>query len=208
MVDIKDKSQDRIVMFSRLIIVWMGVFFLAQIGNATPRADKKGVSGKKPAVETQQQEPEKKVEKYIYNPAGKTDPFESFLVKTKKSSGRRLSAGDSDLEEAEAVVAEGEPRTELERIELSKLTLTSIIRGESKVVAMVVDPKGRGYFLEKGTKVGTQNGVVDEIISEQKETDMGPEVVKKVVIKVPYRDRNKNIIYRSIDMEIPSNISM
>ncbi len=81
--------------------------------------------------------------------------------------------------------------------------MTAVIRGESKVWAMVIDPKGKGYFLEKGTKIGMHSGVVDEIICEERETAFGVEIVRKVIIKVPYRDRNRKIIYRSVEMEMP-----
>lgn len=157
---------------------------------ASPKKDEKKTEKKKP---------------YVYNPAGKIDPFESFLTKlgTGGSGSTSLTATDLELQGAEAIITKKEPETELEKIEISKLTLTSVIKGKSKVWAMVVDPKGRGYFLEKGTKIGTHNGVVDEIIIEQKQTPFGTETIRKVIIKVPYRDRNKKIIFRSIEMEMP-----
>ncbi len=144
-----------------------------------------------------------KKDKYVYNPAGKTDPFVSFLTKAGFSRGSKsLSRREADLSEEELITSK-EPETELEKIELSKLTLSAVIKGKSKVWAMVIDPKGRGYFLEKGTKIGTHSGVVDEILCEEKKTDFGVETIKKVVIKIPYRNRNKQIIYRSVDMEMP-----
>ncbi len=146
--------------------------------------------------------PESKKEKYVYNPAGKTDPFESFLKKAGGVRGKSLSAGGGKFDDVEAIMSTSEPETELEKIELSKLTLTSVMKGKNKVWAMVVDPKGRGYFIEKGTKIGMQSGFVDEIVCEEKRTDLGLETVRKVVVKVPYRDRNRNIIYRSIEMEM------
>ena len=100
-----------------------------------------------------------------------------------------------------------EPQTELERIELQKLTLTAVIKGKNKVWAMVIGPKGRGYFLEKGTKIGTHSGVVDEIVYDEKRTDFGVEIIRKVVIKIPYRNRNREIIYRSVEMEMPLKTS-
>ena len=174
--------------------------------NTPPQAEKGA-----PAEATEEASPnadpkkeDKKEEKYVYSPAGKTDPFDSFLVKPgARARATSLSSRDAALDDAEAIVSEGEPRTELEKIEISKLTLTSIIKGEKTVLAMVIDPKGRGYYVKEGTKIGTQSGFVDAIVSEEKQTDFGIETVRKVVIKVPYRDRNKNIIYRSIEMEMP-----
>jgi hypothetical protein len=157
------------------------------------------------APEKEGVETAKKKEGYVYNPIGKLDPFVSFIAKdgTGKTGSKSLTARDSELQGGEEIIPGGEPETELETIEIAKLTLTSVIRGESKVWAMVIDPKGKGYFLEKGTKIGKQSGVVDEIICEEKETAYGVEIVRKVVIKVPYRDRSRKIIYRSIEMEMP-----
>jgi hypothetical protein len=166
----------------------------AQTKSETQAEASKGPGAEKAATES-------KEEKYGYNPDGKTDPFESFLKKPRGGTGTNLA--DQEGESEETAIATGEPQTELERIELSKLTLTSVIRGENRLWAMVIDPKGRGYFLEKGTKIGTQSGIVDEIICEERRTEFGVDVVRKVVVKVPYRDRNRNIIYRSIEMEMP-----
>jgi hypothetical protein len=156
------------------------------------------------ACQEKEDEKTEKKEKYVYNPAGKTDPFVSFITGTGKggAGAKSLSARDLELQGTEEFFSK-EPQTELEKIEISKLTLTSIIKGKDKVWAMVIDPKGRGYFLEKGTKIGTRSGVVDEIICEERESAYGVETVKKVIIKIPYRDRNRNIIYRTIEMEMP-----
>jgi len=157
------------------------------------------------APEKEEVETAKKEEGYVYNPIGKLDPFVSFIAKngTGKAGSKSLTARDSELQGGEEIIPEGAPETELETIEIANLTLTSVIKGESKVWAMVVDPKGKGYFLEKGTKIGKQSGVVDDIICEERKTAYGVEIVRKVVIKVPYRDRSRKIIYRSIEMEMP-----
>jgi len=148
-------------------------------------------------------EPEKEV-KYAYNPAGKTDPFVSFLSGPGAGGAgtTRLSGRDSELPEESLIRPSGEPETELEKIDISQLTLTAVIKGERKVWAMVTDTKGRGYFLEQGTKIGKHSGVVDNIICEEKVTDFGKETVRKVVIKIPYRNRDR-IIYRETEMEMP-----
>lgn len=145
--------------------------------------------------------------KYVYNPAGKTDPFISFLSKPGSGGhgGTNLSGKDSDPQEE--LIASEEPQTELEKIEIPKLTLTAVVKGKNKVWAMVIGPKGRGYFLEKGTKIGTHSGVVDEIVYDEKKTDFGVEIIRKVIIKIPYRNRNREIIYRSIEMEMPYKTS-
>ena len=161
---------------------------------------------KQTSPEKDESQKEEKV-KYVYNPAGKTDPFISFLSKSGSggSGGTKLSGKDSDPQEE--LIASEEPQTELEKIEIPKLTLTAVVKGKNKVWAMVIGPKGRGYFLEKGTKIGTHSGVVDEIVYDEKKTDFGVETIRKVIIKIPYRNRNREIIYRSLEMEMPYKTS-
>ncbi|RLI48243.1 MAG: hypothetical protein DRP09_21615, partial [Candidatus Thorarchaeota archaeon] len=101
-----------------------------------------------------------------------------------------------------------EPKTELQRISISKLTLTAIIKGQTKTWAMVSDQKGRGYRLEKGTYIGKNGGVVDTIISEEKMTSFGRQSVRKITIKEPYINRDQNLDYRFIEMEMPYNMSV
>ena len=158
--------------------------------------------------EVKEEAKEDKNQRYVYNPAGKTDPFEPFISKSGKGSGARsLSVRDAGIQDAEEILSNKEPETELEKIEMSKLILTAVVRGKDKVWAMVTDPTGKGYFLEKGTKIGINSGFVDDIICEEKKTAFGVETVRKVIIKIPYRDRNRNIIYRSVEMEMPITAS-
>jgi len=142
--------------------------------------------------------------KYVYNPSGKTDPFVSFLSKRGSGGREGTSLSERDTEpQAEDLIASKEPQTELEKIEIPNLTLTAVVKGKNKVWAMVIGPKGRGYFLEKGTKIGTHSGVVDEIVYDEKKTDFGVDIIRKVIIKIPYRNRSREIIHRSVEMEMP-----
>ena len=188
-----------------LCLVWVFVpvsYAVPEVVYKQPRPEK-DLEVEKPAGPQKAETETEKKERYIYNPAGKTDPFESFLAGPKKGGKGATSLSAKDLElKGEEEVINKEPQTELEKIEISNLTLTAVIKGKSKLWAMVIDPKGRGYFLEKGTKIGMNSGVVDEIICGEKETPFGVETVRKVIIKVPYRDRDRNIIYRSIEMEM------
>jgi hypothetical protein len=162
---------------------------------------------KQPSPEKDKAQKEEKA-KYVYNPSGKTDPFISFLSKPGSGGrgGTNLSGREAEPQDEE-LIASKEPQTELEKIEIPKLTLTAVVKGKNKVWAMVIGPKGRGYFLEKGTKIGTHSGVVDEIVYDEKKTDFGVETIRKVVIKIPYRNRNREIIYRSVEMEMPYKTS-
>lgn len=155
-----------------------------------------------------------KEEKYFYRPLGKVDPFAPFIIKEEESpedfglddltrkKSKRLAAMDRLLKKLR------EPKTELQRIGISKLTLTAIIKGKSKTWAMVSDQKGRGYKLEKGTYIGKNGGIVDKIISEEKYTAFGRQSVRKITIKEPYVNREQNLDYRFIEMEMPYNMSV
>jgi len=155
---------------------------------------------------SQKKEPVKEEKtKYVYNPIGKPDPFKSFLKKSGLGGRKATSLSGKDTEpQGEYLDSSKDPETVLEKIELTKLSLTAVIKGKNKNWAMVIDPKGRGHFLEEGTKVGTHSGVVDEIICEEQKTEFGAETVRKVVIKIPYRNRAREVIYRSVEMEMPN----
>ncbi len=207
----QQKERDNSFLTYKLALALCLILFMFQVTYAAsepvykqPRPEKELEADEKPEQKKEEKKTKKK-ERYVYNPAGKTDPFVSFISKSgaEGTGAKSLTGRDLDLPDAEAILSNKEPKSELEKIDISKLTLTAVVKGESKVWAMVVDPKGIGYFLEKGTKIGLHSGVVDEIICDEKKTAFGLETIKKVIIKVPYRDRNRDIIYRSIEMEMP-----
>jgi Tfp pilus assembly protein PilP len=155
-----------------------------------------------------------KEKQYFYRPLGKVDPFAPFIIKGEEGSKdfgvddltrkktKRLAAMERLLQKLK------EPKTELQRIGLSKLTLTAIIKGKTKTWAMVSDENGRGYRLEKGTYIGKNGGVVDKIISEEQNTAFGRQSVRKITIKEPYITRDQNLDYKFIEMEMPYNMSV
>lgn len=140
-----------------------------------------------------------------YNPAGKTDPFASFITGAGRKKGTKaLKPEDSKwLAKMKSVLRKlREPKTELQTIAISKLKLTGIIRSKGKVWGMVSGPKGRGYILKKGTYIGTNGGVVDKIVSEDKKTDFGMESARKIVIKEPFLNSENEIDHKFIEMKI------
>lgn len=146
---------------------------------------------------------------YVYTPEGKTDPFAAFIVKDGKSRGDlRLERGER-LDKAELTRLQQilekmrEPKTELQRIDLGKLTLTSVIRTPDKILAMVSDSSGKGYVLEQGTSIGTNGGVVEAIVCQERRTLFGLETVRKVVVKEPFISPEQKIDYKSFDIEMP-----
>lgn len=89
-----------------------------------------------------------------------------------------------------------EPRTELQKLSLSQLTLTAIIQDRGKAWAMVRDEKGMGYILKKGTAIGTMGGRVAKISGVQ----------KKVIINEPYLEKEIYIKYKPKVIELPDEV--
>ncbi|MFH1481566.1 MAG: pilus assembly protein PilP [Pseudomonadota bacterium] len=145
---------------------------------------------------------------YFYDPKDKTDPFAPFIVKMEKTLSQLEKEATSDqLLKVLAMLRELKtPKTELQRIEISALILTAIVRAEGKVMAMVRGPdKSRGYVIEKGTYVGTNGGVVEEIVSEEKQTALGKQLIRRVVVKEPYLDEKGTLKYKMIEMKMPGS---
>jgi Tfp pilus assembly protein PilP len=118
---------------------------------------------------------DKKDRKYIYDPAGKTDPFKPFIV----------------TQEEKAAKEREKPRTYLETLELSQLSLSAIIIGEKGKWAMVKDSKDDGHVIKEGTLIGTNGGFVykiqpDEVIIREEFTNFRGEK--------DYRDVSKKTI--------------
>jgi len=77
---------------------------------------------------------EKEEEKgYIYDPAGKTDPFKSFIAIREEKEEKKKK----------------KPKTYLETLELSQLELMVIVVSSRGRWAMVRDSKGAGHVIRK-----------------------------------------------------------
>jgi hypothetical protein len=113
---------------------------------------------------------------YVYNPAGKTDPFKPFIA---------------EQEEAEEPRG-GEPRTYLETLELSQLDLIAIVETSNGNWAMVRDGKGIGYTIRKGTRIGVHGGVVEAIGG------------KEIVIRESHRDYKGKTTVKYVRKALPS----
>lgn len=122
-------------------------------------------------------EPDKKVEKgYIYDPTGKTDPFKSFIALREEMEAEKKS----------------KPKTYLETLELSQLSLVVIIIGPNGKWAMVKDSKDVGHVIREGTPIGTNGGVVYKIREGE------------VVIREEYKDFRGRIQHKDIAKKTPS----
>jgi type IV pilus assembly protein PilP len=85
---------------------------------------------------------------YVYDPAGKRDPFQSLL-------------------EIRKPVVPDEPQTPLQTFDLDQLKLVGSIIGMKEPRAMVTAPDGKSYIVKIGTKMGKNNGVVVKILNDR-----------------------------------------
>jgi hypothetical protein len=122
---------------------------------------------------------------------------ERVLRDLEKERRRKLTA----LEKLKSLK---EARTALQKLDLSQLKITAIVKGKDRSWAMVKDSKGMGYVLKKGTYIGTNGGVVDQIVRETKKTQFGRVVTRKVIIKEPYLTKEGKIDYKLVEMKMPS----
>lgn len=122
-------------------------------------------------------------EQRLYTRKGRIDPFEPFLNKGPESNGE---GGEEDAD------LPSPPDTPLTRVSLSQLKLTAILQipGEKKSIAMVEDPGGKGYVINKGTYVGESGGKVSEILSD------------RILIREKYKDVYGKIAVREIEKKL------
>lgn len=113
---------------------------------------------------------------YAYNPRGKTDPFKSFIAEQEEVEKKKRR----------------KPRTYLETLDLSQLDLIAIVQSKQGNWAMVRDAKGLGYVIKKGTAIGLNEGVVQDIRD------------KKVIVREKFRDYRGREITRDVEKEILS----
>jgi type IV pilus assembly protein PilP len=115
-----------------------------------------------------------------YDPVGRFDPFEP-LFKGQKSD---LAASTKSSKEKRT------PQTPLERVALSQLKVTAIIRSALGNKALVEDASGKGYVVQRGTYVGLNAGRVVDInkdrivVEEEIENVMGELVLQNAELKL------------------------
>ncbi len=197
-------------------ILWMA--FMTLLIGAGPAVAAKAETSEKTAQtaksdpgrpETSAAAAEAEEEGYRYDPEGKTDPFDAFIVQ-KSQSLSQVKQGDVSGAELQKMLALLEdlkrPKTELQTIPLEAIKLTSIVKTGDRTVAMVKGPEGgKGYMLKKGTYIGKNGGVVQEIINAETMTDLGKQLVRKVVIREPYLTKQRKIDYRNVELKMPGS---
>lgn len=119
-------------------------------------------------------EPEVPVDSYYYNPAGKRDPFQSFMAQQKKSG--------------ETLGADAPP---LQRYDVDKFVLKGVIWETATPRALLVDPDRIGHVVHIGSYVGRNWGKVTAItkdglvVTEEYQTIDGELVVNPVPVRFP-----------------------
>lgn len=99
-------------------------------------------------IETELKVEEKAPPKYVYDPAGRRDPFVP-LMQVKK-----------------VVPTDDGPVTPLQTFEIGQLRLAGIVVGHAAPIAMIMVPGGKSYILKKGDKVGKNHGEVMDITQD------------------------------------------
>lgn len=109
----------------------------------------------------------------FYNPAGKRDPFVTFLKVREKDTGPAISS-----------------LPPLQRYELGEFRLVGIIWGLKAPRALVEDSGGKGYAVTIGTKIGRSGGVVTRITE------------KEIVVREEFRDYTGSKVKRDTSLKL------
>jgi len=114
-----------------------------------------------------------------YNPAGKIDPFVPLL---REEPMKAFQTEKSKREKRE-------PTTPLERVDLSQLKLTAIIRTPSGLKAMLEESTGKGYIVGMGTYMGIHSGKVVNILKD------------RIVVEEEVEDALGNFVSRNSELK-------
>ncbi|MBC2716767.1 MAG: pilus assembly protein PilP [Desulfobacteraceae bacterium] len=116
----------------------------------------------------------------FYSRKGRVDPFEPFLRKPEP---------EVTIDE-KAKLKRRVPRTPLEKIDLSQLRLTAVLRTPTKTRALVQEVSGKGYVINEGTYIGNKGGQVSRIF---KDRIMVEEKYLDVFGKISVREREMKL---------------
>lgn len=99
---------------------------------------------------------------YVYLPEGRRDPFLAML----------REAGSEAAKKTDEVNL-----PPLQRVTVAELTVIGIVWGGFGYTAMVQAPDGKGYAVQRGARIGNNNGIVSAItekavIVEERFTDI------------------------------------
>lgn len=116
-----------------------------------------------------------------YDPKGRFDPFEPLF---------KEEASIQEVKPTKGKKSKRIPQTPLERVAISQLKLTAIIRSPNGNIALVEDATNKGYPIRKGTYVGLNSGQVVQIerdrvvIEEEVENLLGEWISQTTELKL------------------------
>lgn len=116
-----------------------------------------------------------------YNPTGRIDPFEPLFRDESTADVASLPRGKHKKRT---------PQTPLEKVAISQLKLSAVMRTAKGNRALVEDASGKGYVIKKGTYIGLNSGQVVKIdkdrvtIEEEIENVMGEFVIQNTELKL------------------------
>lgn len=107
----------------------------------------------------------------FYDPSGRPDPFQPFLLTESQKQNQKFLPP-------------------LQRSDINELKLIGVVWGTMGRKAMLQTPDGKGYTVRVGTKVGPNNGVIkritaQEVVVEERYRDLfGREQTRVAVLKL------------------------
>ena len=116
---------------------------------------------------------------YTYDPTNKADPFKAFIVVKE------------ELEEKEEEI---KPKTYLETLDISQLTVAAIVLSDKGNWALVRDSKGEGHPIKVGTPIGRRRGRVirildkEVVVREYRKDFRGREKITDISLRLPSID--------------------
>lgn len=131
---------------------------------AEPEVDAGGAAALEAALDT-----------YFYNPAGKRDPFQSFIATNQNPNKMDIPPDAPPLQKWDA----------------EKFVLRGVIWGTDRARALLVDPEGIGHVVQLGDYVGRNWGKVTSI------TQQG------VVITEEYTSPDQELIVNPVSLQFP-----
>jgi type IV pilus assembly protein PilP len=94
------------------------------------------------------------------------------------------------------------PRTPLERIDISQLKLVGIVVSNDGNKALLESTSGKGYVVQEGAYIGTNAGKIVQIqkdkivIAEQVEDVMGKMNIRKIELKLYSKKQDINSLLK------------
>jgi type IV pilus assembly protein PilP len=134
-------------------------------GTATPQA---------PPKAKKEKEEEEVVDAYVYNPAGKRDPFQSFL-------------GPVDDDDRDLTNKDFPP---IQRWDVERYVLRGVIFNADSPRALLIDPEGVGHVVRLGSYVGRNWGKVSSIAD------------KLVMVTEEYRTPEDDLVVNTVELRL------